>query len=201
MVSLNPIGASMVQPGVAASPYAAGLLYPPTLHSFTIASGAMSAGLLYALPFFCRETHTFTGISIYQSGAGTTGNFRLGVYSTTAARPTTLFQDGGAVACPGSTGWRTVSTSISLVQGTWYWLAAVADAAITVSYISEATGDIPAGSRFINEFGAIPTVAPDVFAQAHGFVGTHAYAALPTPFPTITGYTGGAVIPAVFLMG
>lgn len=198
MVSLNPGSVNLLAGGAPSQAYSSGGLYPPNTGIHAPASGAISANILCAIPFFARRTHAFSGMSIYQNGAGTTGNIRLGVYANTGGRPAALFQDVGAVACPASTGWRTVSATVNLVSGTWYWLAAVGDAAVVCYRVNTASS--AENYRVAQEFGATSLLPPtlDLFA---GFVGSHAYAALPDPFPTITDFVNNQFCPLPFMQG
>jgi hypothetical protein len=200
---LNQIASSFVQPGATVQPYATGVHYPPTIGRFNIANAGPTADRLVAAPFFCRESRAFAGMALYQHSAATTGNIRYGIYTNTGARPVALFQDVGAVAFPASTGWRTVSTTINLVAGTLYWLACVSDTtAIGVSTIE--ASDPPQGQSLLGqEFGFSSALALNnaAFINNVGFGGTHAYAALPNPFPTISNYAGAFGMPCVCLVG
>jgi hypothetical protein len=198
---LNQIASSFPQPGAQPFAYASGNRYPPTIGQFNIANNAMTADRLVATPFFCRTAKSFTGASVYQHNAGVTGNIRLGVYAMTGGRPVALEQDIGAVAFPGSTGWRTVSAMVTLAAG-WHWLAAVADAALGVATIEASAPPLPQ-SLLGMEFGfdVAAALTQTAFQNYMGFVGTHVYAALPNPFPTITNYSGAVTQPCICLVG
>jgi hypothetical protein len=200
---LNQIAASFVQPGAFIQSYATGVLYPPTIGRFNISNAGGTADRLVVAPFFCRESRAFTGMALYQHSAATTGNIRYGIYTSTSARPAALFQDVGAVAFPASTGWRTVSTTINLVGGTLYWIGAVADtSSIGVSTIE--ASDPPQGQSLLGQelgFSSALALNNTAFLNNTGFGGTHAYAALPNPFPTISNYAGAFGMPCVCLVG
>jgi hypothetical protein len=195
MGTLNPSAAgptSFLAPGAAAQGYSTSGFFPPTLTNVVLEDQQIAADFLFAFPFFARGSHAFTGMSFYQSNAAVTGNIRLGLYVNTNGRPGARFQDVGAVAAPGSTGWRTAAATINLVEGTWYWMALVADAAIH-GYGIDITSNAQAPMMHYSswqEFGALATGAPAGEGRV-GVKGTHVYAALPDPFPTITDYVGG----------
>lgn len=167
------------------------------------AARTLTANRLYGMPFFCKATKSFTAISVYQSGAGTTGNIRLGIYADSSGLPGSLVQDCGAVAFPGSTGFRTVTTTISLNGGTWYWLAGVADAALIVAGWGNIVTGAPVGDM-VADHGLSTAAAStlDFSTNLDGYLPIYAaftYGVLSgaNPFPTYAGYTGSAPIIAL----
>lgn len=180
-------------PGIAFPGYGTSRYYPPTLPGITDSPGAMTANILYAVPFFCQQTFTFAGLSVQQTTNTPTGNMRMGIYNDNSGVPGTLNTDLGTVAFPASTGIRTVSASIALTAGTWYWLAAVADAALAVNAFEATTAQqfwqIIASQRDHGLVsGAVTSFGTSAYQGLAPVKGAHVYAALPTPFPTITGY-------------
>ena len=166
-------------PGVGFFGYSASKYYGPSLTHIAAVSSAITANRVWYVPFYCQETHTFSGISLYQSGAAPTGNARMGVYSNSAGMPDTLVIDAGVVAFPGSTGIRTVSASIALVARTAYWLAVVPNAALTL-YVATPTADsMPIVSRSIVSLGFLTPAYAAVNGGGGGCYAALTYGALP----------------------
>ncbi len=197
---INP-GGSFSVAGAPFPGYGSGRYYGPTVPGLTGASRALTANKIYAMPFFIKQTQTFAGISVYQDNVSPTGNIRLGVYNDSSGAPATKNTDAGTVAFPGSTGIRTVTASIALTAGTWYWLVAVADAALSVS----GWGYIPS-EGFLNYSQADRGIIASAITILDGVTtyqgwlpirGAHVYAALPSSFPTPETYVLEA--PMIFL--
>lgn len=191
MVALNPSSLSNLQENGVAPAYATGLLYPNALFALgqTQAQAALAADLLVATPFYCRENVTMTTLAGYQHTNGAGVSARMGVYSNSAGRPTTLLADSGAVSFPASTGWRSGTISLAMTPG-WYWLAIVFNGSGNIMVLDAATEAHQ--RRFLADFGATTGVAGTVagLINALGVYGSHTYAALPASFPSITGYSG-----------
>lgn len=193
---------SWARPAIAHPGYGAGRMYGPTRRGTTHTPSAIVANKLYYQPFFCESTHTFTKIGIEQTGSGTTGNARLGVFADGTGHPGALGQDCGAVSLPGSTGMRLITVSIPLVRGL-NWLAVVFDAACEVHVAQSSTGPTsgPAnvyedaqllGSTDVSGLGA---------AQFGAFPrSSHTYGALPGTAPAFE--AGGTnIAPVICLIG
>ena len=170
-------------------------------------SNTMAANKLYATRFYVKATTTFSKISVYQNSAATTGNIRLGIYNDSTSLPGTRQQDVGAVAFPGSTGWREVTASIALNGGFWYWAACVADAALVTigpdlgSNVTQQS--ITIASVMDSGLSTVIGGSPDWSSNVNGIGavrGAHVYGALPTPFPTLEAYDYN-VPPMIFLQG
>ncbi len=203
MADLNPSGAFSFAPATFPG-YNSACYYPPSVQGASTLQRTLTANLVFAMPFFCRQSYTFSGLSVFQDGAGTTGNMRLGIYNDSSGLPGTLKTDAGTVAFPGSTGIRTVATSLSLVQGNWYWLAGVADAALVVmGWAAVASGEPQIINSVADHGLAAAAVTTLDFVSGYAGMtplkGSLTYGALPTPFPTLTGY--GTSAPMIFLKG
>jgi hypothetical protein len=192
---LNP-GGSYVVPG-AKFPGFGSRYYWPTLPFLTATTTKQcTSGRLYAMPFYCPNTYSFTGVSIHQTST-TAGNVRMGVYNDSNGYPSSLKTDAGAVAFPGSTGIRTGTATIALTGGLWYWLAAVFDTnSMQYSGIADADGAAFSGTYF--DHGVNTTAAAAIPSNTTWYA-TQAYGALPDPFPAFTAYDGNA--PLLMLKG
>ena len=205
MADLNPSGAFSFAPATFPG-YNSACYYPPSVQGASTLQRTLTANLVFAMPFFCRQSYTFSGLSVFQDGAGTTGNMRLGIYNDSTGLPGSLKQDVGAVAFPGSTGWRTVTATITLNPG-WYWAANVADAALVtigpdlgsnVTQQSVTLGEV-LDSGLSTVIGGSPDWASSVIGIG-ALRATLAYGALPDPFGTLEAYDYN-VPPLLFLAG
>ena len=195
-MAINP-GGSYAIPGAKFPGFGSAQYYPPTIPFLTTSTTKQSTlGRLYALPFYCPNTKSFTGISIEQTST-TTGNVRMGVYNDSNGYPGTLKTDAGAVAFPGSTGIRTGTATIALTGGQWYWLAAVFDTS-TMQYVGPSDNDTAYYFDQLADHG-IYTAAATFSPSNSCFYATQAYGALPDPFPAFTAYNGN--VPLLCLKG
>jgi len=201
MVALNPSG-SFVFPGLSFPGYGSGRVYGPTIRGTTTTASAIVADKLYFVPFWVRASYSFSAVRIEQTGAGTTGNVRLGVYAVgSSGYPSALQQDCGTVACPASTGTRTVTTTIALTPGR-FWLAAVFDAAVNVNVMQTSTGTASGPINVYQDFLDLGTTyVTDLGADMGRWPrSAHAYAALPNPAPSFE--AGGTnIAPVIALVG
>jgi hypothetical protein len=206
MPSLNAFGASYRTPGAPFPGYGSAQRYPCIAGPCFTKSNTMAANKLYATRFRVHTPKSFTAMSVYQNSAATTGNIRLGIYNDSTGLPGSLKQDVGAVAFPGSTGWRTVTTTIALNPG-WYWAACVADAALitigpdlgsNVTQQSVTLGEV-LDSGLSTVIGGSPDWASSVIGIG-ALRATLAYGALPDPFGTLEAYDYN-VPPLLFLAG
>lgn len=193
-------GGTATGPGINFPGYGASRYYPPTLPGFTDTPGTMTASVIYATPFYCQQTFTFAGMSVQQTTNTPTGTIRLGVYNDSSGAPGTLNTDLGTASFIASTGIRTVSGSLALVANTWYWMAAIANAALAVNAFEATTTQ-----QFQNiilaqrDHGLISTAVTGFGTSGYQGLApvkaSQAFGALPTPFPTVTGYdTNGPLI-------
>lgn len=197
---------SFAVPGANAPNYGAVQRYPCFMPPTATSGKTMTANKLYGMRFYVRETYSFSAIEAYQNNSGTTGNMRLGIYADSNGLPGSLVQDAGAVSWPASTGWRSVTTTIALTGGTWYWAACVADAALqTIG--PNVTGSNVEESMVIR--GAYDTGLSTVINSSPNWSGngfgcaplraTLSYGALPTPFSTLEAYDSAC--PIIYLKG
>jgi len=193
-------GGDGVNPGDDFFGYSASKYYAPSLTSNNAVSAAIDANRVWYVPFYCREAHTFTGISLYQSNAAPTGNARLGVYSNSAGLPSTLVIDAGAVAFPGSTGIRTAATSIALSARTAYWLAMVADAALTMHVMTSTADSLPSVTRSMVNLGAFSPSYVAINGSGGACYAAFTYGALPST-PTAPTADSSNNPPLIFLKG
>lgn len=190
---LSTGGMSSTAPNAPFPGYGSAQYYFPTVACLFTSNGrSMTANRLYATPFFCRVSHTFSQMAITQSAASPTGNVLLGIYSDQNGLPGSKLLEFTPLVFSGSTGIRTVTDTISLTGGTWYWLAAVADAALGVVGFDNATPSFLGVGAMIQDHG-LPTAYTttldlaanvDVYAPIYG---SHTYGTLPSPFPAIAG--------------
>lgn len=86
---------------------------------------AFTTNTAYYIPFFVTKTTTFDRIAV-RGGASMTGTstVRLGIYTNSNGKPTTVLNDYGTVSVSvNTTGEITISKSL---ERGWYWLVAVA---------------------------------------------------------------------------
>ncbi len=206
MPSLDTLGSSYRTPGAPFPGYGTAQRYACIAGPCFTKSSTMAANKLYATRFRVHTPKSFTAMSVYQNSAATTGNIRMGIYNDSNGLPGSRQQDVGAVAFPGSTGWRTVTTTITLNPG-WYWAANVADAAL-VTIGPDLGSNVTQQSVNLGEVldSGLSTViggSPDWSASVVGIGAlraAHAYAALPDPFPALEAYDYN-VPPLLFLAG
>lgn len=201
MPSLNAFGASYRTPGAPFPGYGSAQRYPCGAGWVNTKSSTMAANKCYATRFRIHTPKSFTGMAVYQNSAGTTGNIRMGVYNDNSGLPGTLKQDVGAVAFPASTGWRTVSATVSLNPG-WYWAANVADAALVTIGPDVGSGFF-SGEVFDCGLSTVIGGSPDWSSNLNGVGALRAslsYGALPDPFGTLEAYDWN-VPPLLFLVG
>lgn len=113
-----------------------------TLDGYPAVTGTtMNANEFFASPVYIPHPGTFNvaGIEII-TPAASGGAMRLGIYSVspTNGLPTTLIQDFGTIDTTVA-GFRSVPISITLQRGS-YWLAGVANAAVTVARVPAQAG-------------------------------------------------------------
>jgi hypothetical protein len=117
--------AAPAHPGIAANRYY-------TAPHTAIAPVAMTANLMFAVPFFCPQRKTFTKIG-FEVTTAVAGNARLGVYRSGGdGGPVSLALDAGAIST-GTTGVKEITISQQLEPGL-YFLAIVTDNASTINW-------------------------------------------------------------------
>ncbi len=76
------------------------------------------------MPFTVGVTTTFDIAGIYLSATQANTNVRVGIFRTTAGKPSTLVAETGSIATNGTTGLKTATVNVSLTPGL-YWLGVV----------------------------------------------------------------------------
>lgn len=140
----------------------------------TLGTATLTADRLYAVPIYISETTTFDRIGINVTTGSGAFNARLGIYNNSAGAPSTLVLDCGTVSVAAVAA-VAATISQSLTPG-WYWLVLVTDGTPAVS-----SGLLHPG--WLEQHAA----QADIYTPSNSIIRTtFTYAALPTPFPTIT---------------
>lgn len=164
----------VVHPGIRLNNYyLSGAVLPST------AVGTISANSIYYQPIAITGTVNRIGIEVTTGSAGAA---RLGLYTNNGGIPGTLILDCGTVD---TTNVAIVEATIAdtVLRGEWMWMAVVSNAT-PACRIGAVGAAMIAGSS-----------TPSVGIRA--YVGTLAYAALPTTAPAITSVS--SVGPAIWL--
>lgn len=145
----------------------------------TAGTTAIAADTLYAIPFYVSGPMTTATITLNVTATGTATNVHLGVYDADPATglPRTLLADSGAQAVD-TIGLKEPALVQALTPGVLYWLALVANGAVTVTSLNPYPG--PLG------LSAATAVVPAAATIYRGFT----YAALPATWGTLLGYAG-----------
>jgi hypothetical protein len=105
--------------------YRSGVYYTPPIMSST-SNLTYSANTTYYLPFFVRQTYTFTRIAFNTGSTSVTGTglVRLGIYNNNSStdQPSTVLLDAGTVSVTANNTQYTITISQQLNPGV-YWLA------------------------------------------------------------------------------
>lgn len=179
--------------------YSASSYYPPTLKPVTDYSNqasGLSADKLVYVPFVPRVAHTFTKLAFYNSSAAETGRkFRLGIYASASGRPTTLVVDGGETTIGAAAAFNEVTISQLLSPGALYFLAEVANTAISGPATNNAglfTGVIDLGASQVTS----------TFPVGVGWSENFSYAALPANSGTLISLAGSTLFnPLIWIKG
>lgn len=162
------------------SPYVSGNKYG-TIRS----SGAtitLTANTLYAAPFFCRRSTTFSAISVRVGTGAASTKITLGIYSNVDGKPSALLHQSNnepSTASSSSDAAGTFAANPTLAPGL-YWLALVCDG--TPGLSGTGTGDIMLG---VHNGNTSVSVATGTTSQTAGYTGSFTYnATLPSSFPT-----------------
>lgn len=135
-------------------------------------TGAVSADILYTMPFIVGARVTWTTIGLGVTAGS--GNARLGIYrANTGGVPDVLVLDAGVVDVSG-TGEKTISISQALEVG-FYYLAVVFSGTPTVRI----AGNTGVAGLAMTGVAALGTADSLVYKS-------HAYAALPSPFGAVS---------------
>lgn len=142
----------------------------------------ISTNRLYAIPFYCPFTQTFTRLSVVVITGVGASSLELGVYTNSGGLPNQLLVDGGSTSSAGTGNIEISGLTINLTPA-WYWLVFASDGALTVQGYTNAswvTGE------------QLGYSSPGTFAT--GVYGAWTFSAgnLPASFPAVTYNNGGA---------
>jgi hypothetical protein len=149
-------------------------------------SGALTAGRMYAIPFFAPKASTTDYLAINCTTLIAGGEVRLGIYNDTNGEPSSLLIDAG-IADTSGTGVKTVACAQALTGGSLYWLAALSKSATHAFRAPVIAGMV----NVIGDDVAFPTT------HITHFYAAQTYGALPGTFPTVTQGTG-IVFPLIY---
>ena len=135
--SWTPIGNWVTSNG-----YASGIYAPPTVaFADVFNTQPVTTNTLRFAPFIPRASQTFDRLAWYNSSAAENGRkFRLGIWSSTNGRPSTLLQDGGETILGAAAAINLVTISQTLNAGTLYFVGLVGDTDITGSQMQPSGG-------------------------------------------------------------
>lgn len=181
--------------------YAANRYYPATIPGVAtnFATGSASNNTIYYTPFFCRFSHTFTGISFSNNTSVNTNKFRLGIYSSLGGVPSALVVDSGelTVSDTSTNVLRTITISQALSANTLYWLAYIGNTSSNIVKY----GNMP-NANIMQEVGFSASEAVSLATIFGAFSESYAYAALPsTATPGSLVDPSGVVVPVLYLKG
>ena len=118
-------------------PYSATLYYPPALPNYTLGSTNDGTGTIWYLPFIFRRPCTVVKICNENTSAAQSGNkFRVGWFSSTDGKPSTLLQAGAEVTLGAATAINEVTVSQAVVPDTLYFAAVTNSANISCRYLT-----------------------------------------------------------------
>lgn len=149
---------------------------------------ALAANRLYAIPFYCPFTKTFTKLSASVTAGVASSNIELGIYNCANGIPTTLAVDGGSISSATASLKEISALTINLTPG-WYFLAIASDSNPTLqgyTNTSWLTGQL------------LGYASPGSFIT--GLFGAWAFSAgnLPLNFPAVS-YSSLAAQPLVYI--
>ncbi|HVA15467.1 MAG TPA: hypothetical protein VNF99_19620 [Stellaceae bacterium] len=151
-------------------------------------SAAVSANLLYAMPFVCLQKQIFTKIGISVT-AGASGSAHLGIYKTAAgAVPAGLVLDAGTVSTTSAGAQEITGLNFALDPGV-YCLAALFNAGPTIQWCLSCD----AWQMLLGMGSTAPSTDIETMFEA-----SQTYGALPANFPTPS-YVVNSSIPGVWL--
>lgn len=163
-------------------PHVAGRYYGTPIGSGASATtGAVTADILYAIPFIVPDTHTYDRIAVEctTQDAVEPNDARLGIYTDSGAgAPDALVLDAGEIDLTG-TGAKEITISQQLTPG-WYWLAFVTESGVGIFRCYSGAAVQP----------WLGSSDPDGQTSGYSFWSVaFTYAALPNPF-TVGGALG-----------
>lgn len=178
--------------------YRSGLTYPTTSRRLNVGTGgSLIADYINYLPVYIQEDVTWTKTHVSQA-ASSAGNVRVGWYTRDTAAAFhigTLHSDLGVIAFNTGSGLRSLTASVTLTKG-WWFFAWTCDAALQPKYESHETNAYTSENMAANEFGALDQTAVTLatYAAHRLLSASRAYAALPST-PTTPTVSGNDLIP------
>lgn len=154
---------------------------------------ALTANRLYASALYGGRGIVISRVMTWVTTVGTSTKLRFGIYNVTAGSagalyPTSLLVDFGEVSTT-TTGLKEITgLTQALDAGKFYAAAIVNDANATVTACR---------SNTVNGEGDAWLGVNSSLAGAIGVFVTHAYAALPDPFPAAAGATATNIVPSM----
>jgi len=181
--------------------YSSAPYYPPTVPGLATAfkTGAVSNNTIYYLPFFCRNSHTFTGLSFSNNTSVNTYKFRLGVYTSVNGLPSARVVDSGELTVGDASAnvLRTIVISQALSANTLYWLAYVGNTSSNLLAMGAGSSQ-----SLVQEVGLTAAAAVSTTTTQISFSESYAYAALPaTATPGALVDTAVSNVPVLYLKG
>jgi hypothetical protein len=147
---------------------------------------AVTANRLYAIPFLCPKAITLDQIA-FNVTTLLAGKARCGIYNDSGLYPSSLLLDGGELDT-GTTGVKSTTINQALSASSLYWLAFLANAAVTIRGFAVASM-LP----ILGISNALGT------AQNLGLYVSQTYGALPGTFPGTPTMIVAAPLPAIFV--
>ncbi|MBW2635995.1 MAG: hypothetical protein JRC86_00465 [Deltaproteobacteria bacterium] len=188
---------------IEAEDYVAGRYYGPSVQYNRVTGDNTVADALIYAPFVPFETHTFTDMAFYNTGAGDNGEkARMGIYSSSDGRPDSLMKEAAEVTLTAAAALRVAALSggQELVRDTLYFLAFVADDAfgiLTMGRLMDANSTWLT-SPMLGSFG-FDSYQIGGTEETRLIKETHAYGALPASATPNAG--SGALMPFMLLEG
>lgn len=207
MVAIFPPGSGIANGVPRLKAFTGQYLYPAHLKSAAASAYTTTAARYVFIPFWLEAGDTWTGVAVYNTGAGDTGEkMKIAVYNydLTTGAPSTVANNFGEITLTAAAAERRLASPWTVTVSAWYYLAFVADN----------TFNLAGASPFVTAAGAGPSIimANPVFlgpAQqnvgdftvAYYVAGTYANFPEATAITPTTDISGGAgtIVPAIAL--
>lgn len=180
--TVNGVEVALATQLVSLRRFRSGLYYAPSIAT-ALSTGNLGQNFLAAVPFEVGQTTTFIRIGCDVTVAVASSTLRFGIYTAdiddSGGAPGTLILDAGTVSSA-TTGLKEITISQQLTPGL-YWVAVVAQAGASAPTIRTMTS----GSPYVSSTSG---VANNLWSKLS------VSGALPNPFGTATGGSGGPYI-------
>jgi len=182
-------------------------LYPQHLKSAAAASYTTTANRYVFIPFWLESGDTWTGVAVYNSGAGDTGEkMKIAVYNydLTTGAPSTVAKNFGEITLTAAAAERKLASSWTVTVSGWYYLTFVADNAFNLygaAPVLSAVGVGPSITMANPRFTGPASQDLGEFTVAYYVAGTYANfpeATAITPTTDILG-VAGTIMPSIAL--